>query len=413
MKVEAFQGTLTARDDVSLRNRSALPAENQHRSASPQCPRVLMVTPRYFPYIGGVESHVYQVARRLARQGVSITVLTTDPSGQLPTTEQREGIRIRRAHAWPAHRDYYLAPDIYSVIREGGWDVVHVQSFHTLVSPLAMLAAWRAGIPYVVTFHSGGHSSRVRNAVRPMQRRLLRPLLARAGKLIAVAEFEVELFAQELQIPREQFALIPNGSDLPRGARPTAAPPDGALIASVGRLERYKGHQRIITALPYILAQRTDVRLWVAGVGPYETHLRRLAEKAKVADRVEFRAIPAADREAMAAELSRAALVVLLSEFETHPIAALEAIALGCPVLVTDTSGLSELARRGLARAIPLKSTDQQVASAVLEQLERPLVPSQIRLPTWDECAADLLALYRTVIQETRSSLRFESSFTL
>ncbi len=413
MKAAAFQETLTARGDGETRSGWALPAENQHWLVSPQCLRVLMVTPRYFPYIGGVESHVYQVARRLARQGVSITVLTTDPSGQLPITEQREGIRIQRVHAWPAHRDYYLAPDIYPVIREGDWDVVHVQSFHTLVSPLAMLAARRAGIPYVVTFHSGGHSSRVRNAVRPMQRRLLRPLLARAERLIAVAEFEAELFAQELQIPREQFALIPNGSDLPQVVRPANATRDGALIASVGRLERYKGHQRIITALPHILERRPDVRLWVAGVGPYETHLRRLAEKVGVADRIEFRAIPVADREAMAAELSQAALVVLLSEYETHPIAALESLALGCPVLVTDTSGLSELARHGLARAIPLKSTDQQVASAVLEQLERPLIPSQIHLPTWDECAADLLALYRSVVQEARSSLRLESSFTL
>ena len=73
--------------------------------------RVLMVTPRFFPFMGGVENHVYEVARRLARQQVDITVLTTDTSGQLPTDELAESIRIRRVRAWPAQRDYYFAPD--------------------------------------------------------------------------------------------------------------------------------------------------------------------------------------------------------------------------------------------------------------------------------------------------------------
>ena len=53
--------------------------------------RVLMVTPRFFPFMGGVENHVYEVARRLARQNVDITVLTTDTSGQLPTDELADG----------------------------------------------------------------------------------------------------------------------------------------------------------------------------------------------------------------------------------------------------------------------------------------------------------------------------------
>src|SRR5262245_54425674 len=115
--------------------------------------RVLMVTPRYFPYMGGVENHVYEVARRLARDGIDITILTADPSGKLPATEQAEGVSICRVRAWPAERDYYFAPDIYRMIIKGAWDLVHVQSYHTLVAPLAMFAALRARIPYVVTFH--------------------------------------------------------------------------------------------------------------------------------------------------------------------------------------------------------------------------------------------------------------------
>jgi glycosyltransferase involved in cell wall biosynthesis len=363
--------------------------------------RLLMVTARYFPYVGGVEKHVYEVARRLARHGVDVTVLTTDPSGRLPASEQSEGVKVQRVRAWPAGADYYFAPGIYRAVTRGDWDIVHIQCYHTLVPPLAMLAALRARVPYVVTFHGGGHSSRLRNAIRGVQRALLRPLLARAERLIAVARFEIEFFGKELRVPAGQFALIPNGCDLPRATRAASPPTDHhhTLIASVGRLERYKGHQRMIAALPTVLEQRPGAHLWIAGVGPYEPALRRLAARLGVADHVEIRPIPAAERERMAAELSKAALVVLLSEYETHPIAVLEALSLGCPVLVADNSGLSELARQGLARAIPLNSSDRQVGMAVLEQLSQPRPAVNLELPTWDDCAANLLTLYCSIVR--------------
>ncbi len=358
--------------------------------------RLLFVTPFYFPYTGGVETHVYEVARRLAQAGVEVTVLTTDPSGKLPAREQIEKVTVQRVRTWPAQTDYGFAPAIYRTIRQGGWDIVHVQSYHTLVAPLAMLAAWQAKIPYVVTFHGGGNSSRLRNGLRGIQQTLLRPLLAHAARLIAVAKFEIEFYGHRLHLPPERFVLIPNGADIAKVDQPAPPAQQSPLIASVGRLERYKGHQRMIAALPYILAQQPDAHLWIAGKGPYAQTLQNLAERLGVADQVEIRAVQAADRQTMATELSKAALVTLLSDYETHPIAALEALALGRPVLVTDTSGLRELAEQGLARSIPLSSTAEEVAAAVMEQLHDPLVlPDKLELPTWDDCASALLLLYQ------------------
>ena len=360
--------------------------------------RVLQVTPRFLPNIGGAESHVYQVSRRLARAGVEVTVLTTDVSGRLPVREQIDSVQVQRVRAWPADRDFYFAPDIYRIIRDGDWDLVHVQSYHTLVPPLAMLAAWQAHLPYVLTFHGGGHSSPWRNAARVPQRALLRPLLARADRLIAVAEFEVRKYSRELRLPEARFELIPNGVDLPAVPRPPAGTPSSPRIASVGRLERYKGHHRILKAMPHILKAEPGTRLWIAGIGPYEQHLRRLASDLGVADRVEIRAVPAGNYNDMAQELSQVALAVLLSEYETQPVAILEALALGRPVLVADTSGLSELARRGLARAIPLNSPPESVAAAAVDQLRNPPQAMPLDWPTWDDCAGRILALYRSVL---------------
>ncbi len=357
-----------------------------------------MVTPRYFPYMGGVESHVYQVCRRMAALGHDLTVLTADPSGALPSSEQVEGVNIIRVKAWPAERDYYFAPGMVRHIREGKWDLMHVQSYHTLVPPLAMLTALRAKIPYVVTFHGGGHSSRLRHALRTFQRLTLRPLLAQAARLIAVASFEIPLFSRELLIAAEKFALVPNGAELPKIERPTQPVLTDTLIASVGRLERYKGHHRVIAAMPYVLAKRPDTHLWIAGSGPYEAQLRQRIEKLGLQENITIRAIPAAERERLARELSRASLFVLHSEYETHPIAVLEAVSLGCPALVADTSGLSELAAQGLATAIPLNCTDQELAAAILDQLAHPRTPKQVHLPTWDECTTGLLEIYQEIL---------------
>ena len=360
-------------------------------------PRVLMVTNRYFPEMGGIETHVYEVARRLAAKGVSITVLATDRGGAFPREEVAEGVRVLRVPAYPAQRDYYFAPAVGREIRRGKWDVVHVQGFHALVPPIAMLAARQLHIPYVVTSHTGGHSSALRNAARGMQWAALRPLIVSAARIVTVSRFEAHAFAQRLHLPAERFTVIRNGSHLP--PVPADAPKsEGTLLVSIGRLERYKGHHRAIEALPHVLTQVPDARLLILGAGPYEAELHRIAQKYHLADRVTIRAIPPTQRQELASTLTRASVVMLLSEYEAHPVSVMEALALGRPVLVADTSGLTELAEDGLVRAVPLDSNARVIAAAIVRQLRDPLVPSGFVLPTWDECALAVRDVYAQVL---------------
>ncbi|HEX3173624.1 MAG TPA: glycosyltransferase family 4 protein [Solirubrobacterales bacterium] len=365
--------------------------------------RVLMVTPRSPLGQGGSERHVMEVSRRLAAQGVEVEVLCADSPDAGLTEELRDGVPIRSVRRYPANRDYYLAPRLWPEMARDRWDVVHVQSYHTLVAPLAMLRALTLRVPYVVTFHSGGHSSRLRHGLRGGQRRALRPLFARAARLIAIAQFELELYSRELRLPRDRFALIPNGSDIAAAEPATGASAAAAggssetVLASIGRLERYKGHQGAIEALPHLLARRPDARLLIVGTGPYEEELRRRAAQLGVAERVEFTSLPAEDRAGMARLLQRTSLVVLLSEYETHPLTALEAAAAGRPLVVVDRAGLGEVARDGLARAVPAGAAPAAVAAAIAEELKSPSTSRTPRLASWDECAAALLALYESV----------------
>jgi glycosyltransferase involved in cell wall biosynthesis len=163
---------------------------------------------------------------------------------------------------------------------------------------------------------------------------------------------------------------------------------------SVGRLERYKGHHRAIAALPQLMLTRPGVRLRIVGTGPYEGELRRSAQQLGVGDRVEIEGMGYAERTAMARLLARAGAVVLLSDYESQGLTAMEALALGRPVVVTDATALHELVESGRARGIPIRASTAEVAATILEALDTPS-STAMPLATWDECARNLLALYR------------------
>jgi glycosyltransferase involved in cell wall biosynthesis len=359
-------------------------------------PQVLMVTPRFFPQAGGVETHVFEVGRRVAAAGARLTVLTTDLSRTLAPREELEGIEVVRVPAYPRSRDWYVAPAIARAIAGSGADLIHVQSYHSMVAPLAMLAARRHTIPYVVTFHSGGHSSGLRSRARTAQLRGLRPLLDGAARRIAVSPYEARRFASVARLTGA-IDVVPNGAEL---TRPSVVPvPEAGLIVSPGRLERYKGHHRVIEALPHLLGRVPEARLRIVGNGPYEPELRRRAAELGVADRVQIAGLPAADRAGMATVLASAGVVAILSEYESQGISAVEAATLGRPILVTDATALHELVERGVAAGIPEHSSPEAVAAALEQQLRRPLVPTPQQLPTWDGCAAGVLQIYRDVVE--------------
>jgi glycosyltransferase involved in cell wall biosynthesis len=359
--------------------------------------RITMVSARYYPYLGGIETHIHEVGKRMVARGHQVTVLTTDPSGDLPKYAVDNGIDIVRVKAYPKTRDYYLSPNLYKKIIQAECDIIHFQGYQNFVPPIGMLAAIRKEFPFVLTFHSGGHSSRLRNAIRGTQLLILKPLLTCADQLIGVSRYEAESVSQHTGLDRERFVTVPNGASLP----PPSDPPPAVnphLILSVGRLEQYKGHHRAIGALPALLRRMPDARLQIVGTGPYETELRALVDRLKLDHAVSFVSIPAAERQRLTDLLCSAGLVVLFSDYEAHPVAIIEALSVKRPVLVTDTSGLRELAQKGLCRSIPLSATADMIGDAIAEELAKKHQPPSVTLPNWDDCTEQLLQTYNAVL---------------
>ena len=362
--------------------------------------RVLMVCPRYLPEVGGTEIHVHEVARRLsALEDFEITVLTTDRSRRLPRQEVIEGTAVLRVPSWPRGRDYYLAPGIAAVIRQRSWDLVHCQGIHTPVPLLAMISARRAGIPYLITFHTGGHSSRLRNAMRTTQWRLAGPLLRNAVALIAVSGFEAAALARHARLGDKRVMVIRNGGGLPSPPTGTVAVP--GRIVSVGRLERYKGHHRVIEALPHVMREIPEAHLLIVGSGPYEDNLHKLARHLGVSDRVSIRQVAPADRQSMATTLAESSVVAALSDYEAHPVAVMEALSVARPVVGYDTAGIAELFAAGWVHGVPHGAPAAAVAHELVTAMSSPSLMDHAQLPSWDSCADQLACVYLSSLTAT------------
>ena len=149
--------------------------------------------------------------------------------------------------------------------------------------------------------------------------------------------------------------------------------------------------------MPLILRQVPEARLRIAGAGQYEAELRRLAGESPVADRIDIGAVDPTDRRGMSNLMASSSLVCLLSEYEANPVVVMEALALRRRVLVAETSGLTELARDGFARGIPITASAEEICAAVVASLaEKPR--TDYTLPTWDACASRLVALYDDIL---------------
>lgn len=364
--------------------------------------RVVMVTARYPPLIGGTEIHTAEVARRLRDRGVDVQVLTTHLDGSAPVTEERDGVPVRSIPAWSRGGSLHVAPTLRSELEALEPDVVHVQGYHTYVAPAAMRASRSLGVPHVVTFHSGGHQSSLRNLIRPVHHRALAKSFRAADALVAVSGFEADLFSGSARIPRERIRVIPSGTELEFTPRSEA--PEGTIITSLGRLARFKGHDRLIRALPHLRRHHPDARLRIIGRGPDEKRLRRLADRAGVAPHVEFTSVPSTERARMVQLLQESSLVALLSAYESQGLAAYEAIFVGVDVLVSTSSALAELVEAGVAHGVDASTSDEALADRIVEVLAAPSRACDARPPTWDDTVDALQATYDEVLESGAAS---------
>ncbi len=294
----------------------------------------------YFPpEVGGLESHVYYLAREMVNRGHRVQVVTSRSLPGLPKEEDMEGIQVwrtwfpsRSSSGWVAHA-LGSVPKTRALARDA--DVIHAQAFASVLPAAA--GRHRSGAPLVATFHTSHFLTR---AKRAGWRRILGRLARMPDYALAASE-EIAKVAMDLA-PGVDVEALANGVDttffrrvkptLPRGNRPRFVVPR--------RLFPKNGVEYFIRAFPLIL-EEVDAEAILIGDGPERERLQALAEDLGVSNRVSFLGKRAHSE--MPGLLSSGDLAVIPSLMEATSIAALEAMACELPVVASSVGGLPEI----------------------------------------------------------------------
>lgn len=142
----------------------------------------------------------------------------------------------------------------------------------------------------------------------------------------------------------------------------------GASIGAVGRLTEQKGHATLIEALPVVARAVPAARVTLVGDGELRAELGARAAALGVADRVAF----AGRLDDVAAALDGFDVFALPSLWEGVPLALLEAIAAGVPVVASDIPGVRELIRPGQTGWLAPPRSPEGLAAALIDALAHP-----------------------------------------
>jgi glycosyltransferase involved in cell wall biosynthesis len=344
--------------------------------------RIAQVCPRYSPYIGGVETHVEELSKRLVRMGHEVTVISTDPSGKLPASEVIDGVKVMRFPAFAPGDAYYLSPGLRSYIKMSDFDVVHAHGYHAFP---AYFAASAKAPKFIFTPHYHGHGH------TPLRNLLLKPyaylgkrIFERADKVICVSGFEKGLVCRDFKCC-DKVVVIPNGVNKAEFKGLEPYPKGLKLVLYVGRLEAYKGVQYVIRAMPFLPWHR----LLIIGKGPYKEELVKEAAAAGVKDKVGFMADqPRAD---LLRWYATADVFVMLSTSEAYGITVAEALTAGVPCVVANGSALSEFVGDS-CKGVDLPIDGEKLAGYITDAKFDGQPPNVL---DWDEVAERVLKVYR------------------
>ena len=136
------------------------------------------------------------------------------------------------------------------------------------------------------------------------------------------------------------------------------------LVGAVGRLDPVKGYDDLIGAVRVLKDRGTAVRCVIAGVGPDETRLRRLINELALQDDVRLLGL----RDDVASLLRAFDVAVMPSHSEGSPLAIIEYMAAGLPIVATRAGGISELISDG-EHGLLVDARDPAALADALERL--------------------------------------------
>lgn len=312
-------------------------------------PRLILVTRRFWPLVGGAEIIMARLAAAFQARGAATTVLTARWQADWPAEIEHHGVRVVRLTN-PAHRVWGTWRYMQSLARwlrrnRGEFDLVYASMLkHDAYAALG--ERQRGGFPVVVRAEGAGLTGDCQWQLEANCGLRIKRRLMDADALIAPSPaIERELIAAGY--PRDRIRYLPNGVALPaerdavarREARESLAEldpalalaPEAPLVLYTGRLHEMKGLGHLLLAWPAVLARHPLARLWLVGEGAYRKELAERIDNLGLGGQVRL----AGAFDDVEEFLLAADLFVLPSLEEGMSLALLEAMALGLPVVAT------------------------------------------------------------------------------
>jgi len=294
--------------------------------------KVLQVNKLYYPFIGGVEKHVQDVAEALLGK-VDVEVLVANTSHRR-VAETVNGVPVTRVPSWGRLRSAPVAPGFHGAFKKMRADIYHLH-FPNPMGEIAYLAAGSPG-KLVVTYHSDIIRQKLLvRLMAPFIRRLLR-----RADAVMVSSPNLIKSSPWLQPVAGKCRVVPFGIDAAPFALTDKVAAEAAairekygtpLILFVGRLIYYKGIDYLLDAMKSV-----DAQLLIVGNGVLEAGLREQAKTLGIASRVHF--VGRATDAELPAYYHACDLLVLpsVANSEAFGFVQLEAHACGKPVVSTN-----------------------------------------------------------------------------
>jgi len=365
--------------------------------------RILVLTKFYHPRIGGVETTVKLLSENYVERGHEVTVVCMDR--ELRGEETINGVKVVRL---PLDTKLLAGVNrsiwryLTANVRPGDFDVVHVHSYHILMSMEGALLFRIRGVPYVFSghYHGKGHTP-----LRDLLFKAYHPsgalVLRRAERIFCVSKHEKTLLTRDFKGLEDRITVIPSGiKEFPE--IDVKRHPDRLLY--VGRLMAYKGVDTIITALEELRSRGRIYELHVVGQGPHEMALRSLADRIGVAEQVAFLGDLTEDQ--INHEYREAGLFVLLSGAEAYGLVVAEALSCGTPCLVSKQEALVEFLGELGVFGVDFPPDPAAVADRIVEISDHKdqvrIGPFSDKISPWSKIADLYLQEYERCIERRR-----------
>ncbi len=355
---------------------------------------VLILSWEFPPHVvGGLGAHVAHLAPELANLGVHVHVVTPRLKGGEPE-ESSGALSVSRVDGGEYAEDFienalavndYLYGRAAAIVgtQPGGW-LIHAHDW--LVAEAAIRLRDDYGLPLLATIHATeyGRNQGIHTELQARIHQQEWRLVSEAAEVIACSRFMASQIAEIFQAPASKLEVIPNGVDVSRleisaldraAVRREYARENEKIALYVGRLVAEKGIYVLLDSVPKVLEIYPAVKFIAVGSGPSLEDARWRADQADWSSSIQFTGfVPDEVRNGL---YQVADVAIFPSLYEPFGIVALEAMALGVPVVASDAGGLVEVVDREETGVLVDAGSPDSLAWGIVHVLEQPALSQQ------------------------------------